>query len=287
VSTAVFTRLRTWLDNARARLSRRSPHTPELLSADTHPFDRRHRVDTAGLFYADQLATGHPRDLHSAGYYATAPSLIHAALGHWADTLPGTGYALTDYALLDLGCGKGRVLLLASDYPFRHITGIELHPGLADVARRNLRRWMNRPARKSPNRSLNTAAHPQSIRSQSNRPGPASPRVEVIQDDVLAVPFPPGPLVLFYFNSFEREIIEPFLDKLLAEAASRPDPMDLIYIHPEFGSLVHRRPGIRLLVDVEIAYSPEDAQADAFGTDFDRVAIYRLPPAAPHNPQAA
>lgn len=105
--------------------------------------------------------------------------------------------------------------------------------------------------------------------------------------DALASPLPPGPLVIFFFNSFEREIVDPFLDKLLAEAAARPDPIDLIYVHPEFGALFRRRPGIRLLADIEIPYSPEDAAADAFGTDFDRVAFYRLDPAGAPGPQAA
>jgi SAM-dependent methyltransferase len=39
---------------------------------------------------------------------------------------------------VDLGCGKGRVLMMASDLPFHRIVGVELSPALLEVARRNL-----------------------------------------------------------------------------------------------------------------------------------------------------
>src|SRR5712691_7133679 len=35
-----------------------------------------------------------------------------------------------NFTFIDLGSGKGRVLLLASDYPFRQIVGVELLPAL-------------------------------------------------------------------------------------------------------------------------------------------------------------
>jgi SAM-dependent methyltransferase len=271
VAAAILTRLRTWLDTwldtwRNARLDRlrarllhrrqdatlsRSPARPD----DSHPFDHRHRVDTAGLFYADQLASGHHRDAHSAGYYATAPSLVRGALQQWTLTLLETGLTLADFALLDVGCGKGRVLLIASEYPFRRIVGVELHPGLVAIARRNLRRWMRRPR--------------------------ACTNVEVLQDDALAIPLPEGPLLVFFFNSFEREMIDPFLHKIAAAAAARPDPIDLIYVHPEFGSIVGRHPRVRLLSDLELTLTPEDAAADIFGVAWDRVAIYRFTPPRP------
>ncbi len=103
-----------------------------------HPFDRAHRIDTGGLIYADGLSTGHEHDMHSSGYYATAPSLFRGAMEHWSATLEASPFRLTDYAFIDIGCGKGRVVLLASEYAFREVVGVELNPQLASVARRNL-----------------------------------------------------------------------------------------------------------------------------------------------------
>lgn len=49
-----------------------------------------------------------------------------------------------ELTFVDLGAGKGRAMLLASELPFRRIVGVEFSPELCDVARRNLRtnrRW--------------------------------------------------------------------------------------------------------------------------------------------------
>jgi len=43
-----------------------------------------------------------------------------------------------DDVFLDLGCGKGRAVLLAARRPFRRAIGVEVSPQLTDVARRNL-----------------------------------------------------------------------------------------------------------------------------------------------------
>ena len=216
----------------------------------THPFDITHHVDTSGLFYAQDLSSGHAHDQHSAGYYATAPSLFHGAITRWSATLPSAVLRLNDYALLDIGCGKGRVVLLASEYPFRAIVGVELNAHLARVAQRNLKTWMRK------------------LRACRD--------VRIVNDDVFSVALPDGPVVLYLFNSFERELVQMLLDKLVEVAATRSDPIDLIYIHPEFGELFRQTPRIATLADEEISFSPEDAAADAFGVSFDRCSIYRL-----------
>jgi hypothetical protein len=214
-----------------------------------HPFDRAYGVDTDGLIYADPGAQGHASGRHNAGYYATAPSLFRGAMDLWRETLAGSGYALEDYTLVDVGAGKGRVLMLASEYGFREILGIELNPRLARVARKNLRKWMIRTC--------------------------AGARVRIIEGDALAVPLPDGPVALFYFNSFEREMMEMWLARLGTVATGRAWPLDLIYVHPEFDVLVRAVPGVRVLVSGEVPFSAEDAGADVFGVTSDLCAVYR------------
>ncbi len=41
---------------------------------------------------------------------------------------------------MDLGCGKGRTLLVGAEYPFRAITGVELSPFSARIATDNIER---------------------------------------------------------------------------------------------------------------------------------------------------
>jgi SAM-dependent methyltransferase len=218
-------------------------------------------VDTGGLIYADPAAEGHAGGRHNAGYYATAPSLFHGAMALWRGTLPETGYALEDCTLVDIGCGKGRVLMLATEYAFREIVGVELDPGLARVARKNLsrfgrRRWLGLRGPK-----FRTWA----IRS-----------VRIIEGDALTEPLPDGPVALFYFNSFEREMMEMWLARLGEIAAHRHWPLDLIYIHPEFGALVRQMPGTQALAEADIPFSEEDTDADLFEVAEDRCVIFRL-----------
>jgi SAM-dependent methyltransferase len=215
-----------------------------------HPFDRTHRVDTGGLIYADGLSTGHEHDIHSSGYYATAPSLFRGAIEHWRAILEASPLRLADYAFVDIGCGKGRVVLLATEYAFREVTGIELNPQLVSMARRNLRRWMRRKR--------------------------ACRNVRILHGDALSHPLPDGPVVLFFFNSFEEEMVRMWLDRLVEAAATRSAPIDVIYLHPEHHNVIAATPGIRILADTEFALSPEDAASDAFGVSFDRCTIYRI-----------
>jgi SAM-dependent methyltransferase len=220
---------------------------------DLHPFDRVHRVDTSGLMYADVLATGHAHDAASEGYYATAPSLFHGALDLWKQTLgeslsPLDPEYLADYSFIDLGCGKGRVLLMACDYAFRRVMGVELSPKLARVARRNLVTWLRRPR--------------------------ACRQVSVMAGDVMQLRLPDGPVLLFLFNSFGYSVMTQLLEGLAVAARSRSEPIDLISIHPEHDGLVRRFAS--RMADEQIPFSPEDAAADAFEVTHDRCVVYRM-----------
>lgn len=229
---------------------------------EKHPFDRRHKVDTGGLIYAEALAWGHEHDHESAGYYATAPSLFHQAIWRWSGLLAGSGYTLGDWAFVDIGSGKGRVVMMASEYAFREVVGVELNPGLIKIARRNLRTWMRARMRTR-------------FRTQS-RSARDCGNVHLVKGDALSFPLPDGPVVLFFFNSFEREMVRIWLERLVNVAATRSAPIDLIYVHPEHRELFHQTPEVELLADEVMPFSEEDAAADVFGVTMDRYAIYRM-----------
>jgi len=51
---------------------------------------------------------------------------------------------------VDFGAGKGRALLMAAQYPFKRVVGIEISEALCREARRNVARWRaHSPARTS------------------------------------------------------------------------------------------------------------------------------------------
>jgi len=98
-------------------------------------FDWDHHVNTtsAAVDWSDRLLGV----FHSA-YQPTEPAIFHEML----DTLRlQFGIDFHDFTFIDLGSGKGRTLLMASDYPFRRIVGVELLPALHRIAQENLSKY--------------------------------------------------------------------------------------------------------------------------------------------------
>ena len=94
-------------------------------------YDWDFRVDTtsATVGWRERLLGA----LHSP-YQATEPALFHEMLSHLK-------IDFRDFTFIDLGSGKGRTLLMAADYPFRRIVGVELLPALNNIAQENIRRY--------------------------------------------------------------------------------------------------------------------------------------------------
>ena len=124
---------------ALAPAPRRAHDLLQRTSFPVHPFDQMHGVDTSGLVPATHLATGHANDEHITAYYGVAPSILRALIGAWRAS--GPPHPIEDYIFIDVGAGKGRGLLVASEYSFRKVAGIELNPELAAIARQNVEHW--------------------------------------------------------------------------------------------------------------------------------------------------
>ena len=106
----------------------------ELLITKTRDilYDVRHRVRTRGVVPVAEL--GLTRD--SIQYEGIAPKTLRKALASLGP--------LDGYTFIDLGSGMGRAVLVASEFPFRRIVGVEIAPELHAIAARNLRRYRGR-----------------------------------------------------------------------------------------------------------------------------------------------
>lgn len=98
-------------------------------------FDWERRVDTTG-------ATVRTRDrllgMFHSPYQPTEPALFHEMMDALARD---ASFNFSDFTFIDVGSGKGRALLLAADYPFKEIIGIELLPELHRIAEENISRY--------------------------------------------------------------------------------------------------------------------------------------------------
>jgi hypothetical protein len=156
-------------------------------NARCRAWDLVYGVDTCGEiplvnldFQSQNKASGH-------AYHSLHPSVIRAAFG-------ALSIQHEDYTFVDFGCGKGRVLLIASSFPFRRIVGLEFAPALAETARRNLNSYRSSHVKCS--------------------------EIEVITRDAVDYELEPEPQMLFFYNPFRRSL----LDKILRTRRLAPAP---------------------------------------------------------------
>ena len=92
-------------------------------------YDWEHSVDTtrSNVSFRTQLFTGST----ARPYFASEPWLFEEIVR----ALP---VDVSQFTFVDLGAGKGRALLMASDYPFQRIVGVEFMPDLCRAAQKNI-----------------------------------------------------------------------------------------------------------------------------------------------------
>ena len=221
-----------------ARKKKRGP-TPR------HPFDVLHGTDTGNLIPGDDLSTGHKHDRHITAYHGVAPSLFGKLMAKW---LPLSQHAVEATAFLDIGAGKGRAMLLASQYPFRRIVGVELHPALAAAARSNIELWQ----------ATNT-----------------TPPMRLEEDDAMRLRMPAGPCLLFLFNPFDIVLMDRLMDRLKHQFRNRADQLDILYVNDEQRDMIREyHKGFRELWRGRIHHSHEDRDADKAIIEHDAGGLY-------------
>lgn len=227
-----------------------------------HPFDQIHGVDTSGLVPAANLITGHPNDEHVTAYYGVAPSILRILIELWRETPPP--YPIHSYTFVDIGAGKGRAMLVASELPFHKVVGIELNPALSNTAQQNLYHWIQ-------SHSTDTTA-------------PRLAPIQLLEQDALTFDFPSTPTLVFLFHPFEAPVLKQLLGRVETQFAKRPGTLDILYVNAECRTVLDKHPAFTRFFIGPIAMSSEDhaadlaaiAQQEEYGSTGDEeCAIYR------------
>jgi SAM-dependent methyltransferase len=227
--------------------ARRQPNRLDEARPQLHPFDERYGVDTGGLIGGGELRSGHRNDVFNTAYYGMAPSRFQRVMEYWiADQ---THAALENYSFADLGCGKGRAVMMASEFGFREVVGVELHAALAGVAEANVAVW---------------AAG-----------GRAVCPVRIVCGDATEFVFPDGACLMYLFHPFTAPVLKRLIERIEVDFAGRPGMLDLIYFNPEAGELLEAHGGFELLWTGTVAMSEEDAAVDLVASAEDLCSVYR------------
>jgi hypothetical protein len=124
-------------------------------------------------------------------------------------------------------------MLIASEFPFQDIVGVELSPALADVARRN------------------------AVTIAKRCPSRTPIRVDV--GDATAYPMPPGDVVLFIYNSFDRELMLKVVANVEAAlAADKQRSIFVVFCNPVSGDCFDASPLLTRRFAQTIPYAKEE-----------------------------
>lgn len=160
-------------------------------------FDRKFGVNTSGIIRlyqyrdinADQKETG----IHYEPTPVPALNLMLKALA----------IDHSKYTFVDFGSGKGRVLLLASEYPYREIIGVEFSQTLHNIAENNIKAWKN------PKQKCFT--------------------LKSICMDARDFKLPNDPLILFFFTPFKPNVITKVVANIQESLKDNPRAVQILF----------------------------------------------------------
>lgn len=165
-------------------------------------FDEHFGTATAGLAFPWHLPSLQLQGAEGIHPYEATPARLVRSI------LSSIVIAPDRYTFVDLGSGKGRVLLLASEFPFRKIVGVEISRELHAIAEANIQRH--------------------TLVTQANV------TYELRCMDAAEYCFEPFPLFLFLFNPFGRHSFQAVLNRVEESLRQTPRDAFVIYINPQF-----------------------------------------------------
>jgi len=164
---------------------------------NTGDFDRIHGTDTSNIELLWQFKIDSPNARFGARYQATDEQMLVDAISF----LPEPPQ---DFTFVDIGCGKGRTLLVASKLGFRQVIGVEFAHELAEIARTNLAKM-------------------------------GFANAVVLDLDAADFQFPHTDMVVYFYNPFSIEVMRKVLANLRRSSAKR---LYIIYRVPECADLL-------------------------------------------------
>jgi SAM-dependent methyltransferase len=163
-------------------------------------FDRLHQSDTDG--YSSKEELGLPTD--SIHYAPVRPRRFELVIRK----LP---IQPSDFTFIDLGCGKGRALILAEDLGFKSIIGVEYSCSLSLSAKMNC------------------------------------PATEIYNMDAIDYRFPLKPSVVFLYNPFWSPTIDAVAANLNQSLSEHPRELWTVYLNPFCEAVFLRQSNLRLV----------------------------------------
>jgi hypothetical protein len=162
-------------------------------------FDRRHHVDTGGDIPTRFLDVVGDNKEYGSAFLSTPARSFRRMLRLLPDDV-------RDFVFVDIGAGKGRCLLLASERAFKRILGVEYARELAACARRNIA----------------------SFRSAAQR----CRDISCLCADATQFDIPDEKCVFYFLRPFEYNVMARFLANVERSYRARPRKIYILFANP-------------------------------------------------------
>ena len=169
-------------------------------------FDIKYKTDTSEIVRLQDLDTTDEEKKHGAWYQATR-------IRHFRYLMKALGLP-EGSVFVDLGSGKGRVLLIASNYNFKRVVGLEISSQLCEIARKNVESYEKKLRKSFP--------------------------IEVVESDVLQYTMRDDEDVFYFYMPFDSFIMERFIGKITDSLKKNPRKVWLIINTFEYDDLFER-----------------------------------------------
>ena len=122
-----------------------------------------------------------------------------------------SGRGFSESTLVDFGCGKGRVLMVGSEFGFKKVVGVEVSPDLCREAEANIGAYIAR--RRKPF------------------------EFQIVNADVTCFEIPPDADVLYFFGWFDGDVLDQVARNIVRSRERFPRAIWAIYVKATYGEV--------------------------------------------------
>lgn len=182
--------------------------TPQRDGVDD--FDSTHQTETSTIVPLWRLRIPSRNAKFGVRYQTIAPSEFLSAL---CKVQEDAG----NLVFVDLGCGKGRTLILAAKQGFKRVIGVEFSPELSAIARENVRR--------------------------------AGATAEIVVSDACLFNPPDDNLLIYMYNPFGDEVVDAVIRNLQRWSMQGTRKAFVVYVNPVWRTKLDSAAGFEIVFD--------------------------------------
>jgi tRNA1(Val) A37 N6-methylase TrmN6 len=197
-----------------------------IIIATLHGYweDCRYGLSTASWVSVDNFDVDQDKQLNSSPYAPTTNLSLKSILKKLN--------LQHKNVFLDLGCGKGRVLLFAITEGFKYIRGVEFSPILQNIAKKNCEQFLAK-------KCLSQQKRRQKLRQQ----------IQILEMDARDYQFLGDEGIIFMFDPFSKEVLKTVIKNMKKSLAEQKNNLTIIYRSPVHKELFDRDSDFSLILE--------------------------------------